>query len=81
MMVDITGFTKLTELLTKRGPAGVELLTRGMNSCFSQVVNLVSEYEGDVTKLMGGSMIIAFYLSEEEKRMSANIGLETASKR
>lgn len=37
MIADVTGFTALTETLSKRGPAGVELLTRCMNRYFTQV--------------------------------------------
>lgn len=37
MVADITGFTKLTEKLSTRGSAGVELLTACMNDFFGQV--------------------------------------------
>lgn len=42
MIADITGFTKLTEELSKKGPSGVELLTKCMNNFFSKVVLLPS---------------------------------------
>ena len=38
MIADITGFTKLTEELSKKGPSGVELLTKCMNNFFSKVI-------------------------------------------
>lgn len=38
MVADITGFTALTEELSKRGPGGVELLTKCMNNYFSKVL-------------------------------------------
>ena len=41
MIADITGFTALTEDLGRKGPAGVELLTRCMNHFFSLVINTV----------------------------------------
>lgn len=37
MVADITGFTRLTEKLSTRGSAGVELLTNCMNDFFSKV--------------------------------------------
>ncbi len=37
MICDVTGFTKLTEALSKKGTAGVELLTKCMNNYFSSV--------------------------------------------
>ena len=38
MVADITGFTRLTEKLSTRGSAGVELLTNCMNDFFSKVL-------------------------------------------
>ena len=37
MVADITGFTKLTEILSKRGSTGVELLTNCINDYFGKV--------------------------------------------
>lgn len=37
MIADITGFTKLTEILSKRGASGVELLTNCINDYFTKV--------------------------------------------
>ena len=38
MIADITGFTKLTEELSKQGAGGVELLTKCMNNYFTKVI-------------------------------------------
>ena len=67
MVADITGFTSLTEILSKEGTSGIELLTKCINNFFSEVIDLVCEYEGDVTKFAGDSLIVAFYPNEEEK--------------
>ena len=45
MIADITGFTKLTEELSKKGPSGVELLTKCMNNFFSKVRPLCIEVD------------------------------------
>ena len=37
MVADITGFTKLTEKLSRQGTAGVELLTKCINNYFTRV--------------------------------------------
>lgn len=39
MVADIAGFTKLTEVLSKKGSSGVELLTNCINSYFGKVRN------------------------------------------
>lgn len=41
LIADITGFTALTEDLGRRGPAGVEMLTRCMNNFFTLVIEMV----------------------------------------
>ena len=37
MVADITGFTRLTERLSRQGTAGVELLTKCINNYFTRV--------------------------------------------
>ncbi|GMH39595.1 hypothetical protein BSKO_07493 [Bryopsis sp. KO-2023] len=66
MVADITGFTALTERLSKHGTAGIELLTKCMNNYFSQVIDLVQKYEGDVVKFAGDSLIVAFCTSVKD---------------
>jgi len=65
-IADISGFTSLTEALTRTGPGGVELLTRCMNSYFAQVIDLVTLYGGDVSKFAGDAMLIVFAPTKEE---------------
>jgi len=59
-LADVSGFTALTEALAKEGPAGVELLTKCMNSYFAQVIDLVLHFGGDVSKFAGDAMLIVF---------------------
>jgi hypothetical protein len=65
-VADISGFTALTEVLTKTGPGGVELLTRCMNSYFAQVIDLVTLHGGDVSKFAGDAMLIVFAPTKDE---------------
>ena len=62
MVADITGFTALTEKLSTGtdSTVGVELLTRCMNSYFTNVIDLVALYGGDVIKFAGDAIIVAF---------------------
>ncbi|KAG2432750.1 hypothetical protein HYH02_012884 [Chlamydomonas schloesseri] len=68
MIADVTGFTKLTEILSKKGTSGVELLTTCMNNYFTRAINMIMAYEGDVVKFAGDSMICLFYPNEHERR-------------
>eukprot|EP00887_Chlorella_sp_A99_P006306 scaffold3.g6306.t1 len=81
MIADVTGFTALTEALSKRGSAGVELLTRAMNRYFTQVIDLLLLYGGDVVKFAGDSMIVAFLPSAEEAEGHEDGGLQPATLR
>lgn len=85
-IADISGFTSLTEALTRTGPGGVELLTRCMNSYFAQVIDLVTLHGGDVSKFAGDAMLIVFAPTKEEiATAAANIsndgGLGAATRR
>ncbi|KAG2424626.1 hypothetical protein HXX76_014351 [Chlamydomonas incerta] len=68
MIADVTGFTALTEILSKKGTSGVELLTTCMNNYFTRAINMIMAYEGDVVKFAGDSMICLFYPNEHERR-------------
>ena len=61
MVADVCGFTRLTDKLGKQGRAGVELLTRVINSYLTQAIDIVFAYGGDVIKFAGDSLIVAFY--------------------
>lgn len=79
LVADVSGFTQLTERLSTRGPAGVELLTRCLNSYFdkvhehdvlsqttrwTQVISTCEAYEGDVCRFAGDSLIVAFWAED-----------------
>lgn len=81
VIADVTGFTKLTENLSKKGTSGVELLTKCINSFFSKVIDLVLQFEGDVIKFAGDSLIIAFYPNDAELAVSEDEGLTEATLR
>lgn len=81
MLADITGFTQMTERLSKKGTIGVELLTKCMNSFFSKVIELVMSYDGDVIKFAGDCLIVAFSPTNEELALTETKGLTEATLR
>ena len=60
MVADIIGFTTLTEELSRKGPWGVELLTRCMNAVFKRIIDSVHAHGGDVMCFAGDSVICLF---------------------
>jgi class 3 adenylate cyclase/tetratricopeptide (TPR) repeat protein len=73
LFADISGFTRLTEGLVERGPAGVENLARILNEYFGQLIDIVHEYGGDVVKFAGDAVIAVWNIvsdSEEANSVS-----------
>jgi class 3 adenylate cyclase/tetratricopeptide (TPR) repeat protein len=56
LFADISGFTKLAEKLTQRGPTGAEQITRILNSYFGQLIDLIAVNGGDVVKFAGDGL-------------------------
>ncbi|KAL4458480.1 hypothetical protein ABPG75_013345 [Micractinium tetrahymenae] len=81
MIADVSGFTALTEALSGQGSVGVELLTKCMNRYFTQVIDLLLLYGGDVEKFAGDCMIVVFLPTLEEAQGSEDGGLAAATLR
>ena len=61
MLVDMTGFTRLGENLSKlKGLLGVELLAAYINGYFTKLINIVDEYGGSVERFAGDALIVVF---------------------
>lgn len=80
LFADITGFTSLTERLTREGPAGVEKLCQILNDYFRRLVSLVIEMGGDVIKFAGDAMIALWPVEilEEDLQTVAHRAAHTA---
>jgi len=71
LFADVSGFTRLTETLTARGPAGTEHLTQVLNLYFGQIIDLVDQWGGDVVKFAGDAMIALWLTPEGAKEATA----------
>jgi adenylate cyclase 10 len=58
MFADISGFTNLTETLSKLGPEGAELIAFVINRYMELLVKAVSQSGGDIFKFAGDAMIV-----------------------
>ena len=68
LFVDMSGFTPLTERLSKRGLRGVEELSDHLNKYFGGMVQEINSHGGDVLKFVGDALIILFH----EENMDLN---------
>jgi adenylate cyclase 10 len=54
MFADISGFTNLTEELSKQGPEGAEKIAFAINKYMELLVSAVGRSGGDIFKFAGG---------------------------
>ena len=66
MFADISGFTPLTEFLAQRGPAGVEELSRMLNSYFGEMIDLIRDHGGDIVKFAGDALLAIWPAHDED---------------
>src|SRR5258708_8338518 len=57
LLADISGFTSLTERLTRDDPRGVEKISSGLNDYFGLGIDIIRQYGGDVVKFAGDAVL------------------------
>lgn len=60
LLVDISGFTKLSSALCTQGASGIDLLRKITDNSFAQFVECVYMYGGDVIEFAGDSVLCLF---------------------
>ncbi|CAD8086258.1 unnamed protein product [Paramecium primaurelia] len=66
MFADISGFTNLTETLSKLGNEGAELIAFAINRYMELLVSAISKSGGDIFKFAGDAMIVVWPPSIKE---------------
>src|SRR5215207_628504 len=66
LYADISGFTPLTERLSRSGPAGVEELSGLLNAYFGELIALIAALGGDVVKFAGDALLAIWPAADEE---------------
>jgi class 3 adenylate cyclase/tetratricopeptide (TPR) repeat protein len=74
--VDISGFTKLSERLSRRGRVGAEELTDAIGSCFVQLLAVAYAKGGSLLKFGGDALLLLFAGPDHAARASrAAVGM------
>jgi adenylate cyclase 10 len=60
MFADISGFTNLTETLSKIGPEGAEVIAFAINRYMELLVKGIGRSGGDIFKFAGDAMIVVW---------------------
>ncbi len=79
LLVDISGFTGLTADAVRRGPAGIEGLSRSLNVQLGSIIDLIAEHGGDIDKIVGDGLLPVWRATDEDlattARRAASCGL------
>jgi predicted ATPase/class 3 adenylate cyclase len=67
LIADISGFTPITEQMTRRGPEGAETLADLLNVYFGRLIDHVDERGGDVFSFTGDGLIAAWSRLPDEE--------------
>ena len=60
MFADISGFTNLTESLSKIGPEGAELIAFAINRYMELLIKGIGRSGGDILKFAGDAIIVVW---------------------
>ena len=66
LLMDITGFTPITAAAVRRGAAGTEQLSRSLNTYLGQIIDLIAEHGGDISKFVGDALIPVWPALDED---------------
>ena len=64
VFADVSGFTRLSERLARRGKEGAEQLVDVINACFSALLAEADSRGGSLVKFGGDAMLLLFYDQE-----------------
>lgn len=67
LFVDISGFTALTEEFVARGPSGAEDISSILNDFYSQWIQIIKKYGGDIVKFAGDGLLVIWQYDDLEK--------------
>lgn len=60
LFADLSGFTKLSERLQRRGPEGAELLVGTVNGVFASLLRVAYDNDGSLIKFGGDALLLFF---------------------
>jgi len=61
MFADVSGFTAMSERLSRRGEEGAEKITRIVGDLFTTMLDITTRQGGDLLKFGGDALLVAFF--------------------
>ena len=71
VFADVSGFTRLSERLARRGREGAEQLVDVINACFSALLAEAYGRGGSLVKFGGDAMLLMFYDQQGDQEHAA----------
>lgn len=71
LFADVSGFTPLTERLSRGGKVGAEQLTETLNVVFSALLDVAEHLGGDCLKFGGDALLLLFQGADHQRRAAA----------
>ncbi|KAJ3413578.1 hypothetical protein HDV05_007803 [Chytridiales sp. JEL 0842] len=59
-MVDISGYSSLTSMLSQRGKISSELITQTVASYLNKIIEIIAVFQGDIVKFLGDAVLVCF---------------------
>lgn len=75
LLVDISGFTALSETLAEKGKVGAEEVTEILNEIFTELLDIASLDGGDLLRF-GGDALFHLFTGSEHARRAARVALD-----
>lgn len=70
VLADVSGFTRMTEVLAHKGPAGAEELVAQLNAFFGPLIDLIDGAGGDILKFAGDALLVAWTEPDDERAIA-----------
>jgi class 3 adenylate cyclase/tetratricopeptide (TPR) repeat protein len=71
LLVDVSGFTELTERFARQGAAAVEELSKILNSYFGRMADVIAQHGGDILMFAGDAALVLWpVMSHSEEELS-----------
>ena len=78
LFVDISGFTAMSEALSKTGRDGSEEMTTALNGYFAPMIDLIQSYGGIVAKFGGDALTVLFPYNSASRQNAARRAAQCA---
>ncbi|CAN0509737.1 unnamed protein product, partial [Phaeothamnion confervicola] len=75
VFADVSGFTKMSDRLSRRGKVGAETIAGVIETCFTQLLDVAHTFGGTLLQF-GGDAVLLFYRGAGHEVRAASAALE-----